>query len=162
MKIPRCLETQSQEQAAFYTHFDCWNDTGNSEEDSRGPIAPEWKWRSAKATKLVNKLMRDWGKTVPGLKRMAKMQNCFRNKEEFFESVGQHFVAAGYCYYLGDAMFEVYHTEDVEDCTRKEWRKIASYHTKLIGIISEVEELLGCDILPDDCDLAKSLNDFKP
>lgn len=162
MKIPRCLETQSDAQATFYTHFDCWNDDNNSEEDSRGPISPEWKWRSPKATKLVNKLMRDWGKTVPELKRMAKAQSCYRNKEDFFEGVGQAFVAAGWCYYLSETMFEVYDTYQCEDCTLDEWRTIAGYHSKLIGLIYEVEELINLDILTDDCDLVKNINSFKP
>ena len=41
-------------------------------------------------------------------------------------------------------------------------RALQDRSEKLEGLYAEVEELVNCDILTDECDLAKNLKQFKP
>jgi hypothetical protein len=114
--IPTRLECQpvSARGLVFYTHFDCWNDAGQSD-DSTCP-APLWGERSARAVNLVWKLMVQ-AYALTGHPKYLHAGDSYLTlgQSRFFALLAKDFVQDGYHVYHSDICFEVY---DPKQCDR--------------------------------------------
>jgi hypothetical protein len=108
-----------------YTHFDCWSDTGDDEDDG-GEV---WNWDSDQAVAQVGVLCDEWV-TIPGVDA-DKIRQIQRNylalgiegpadygcpgQADAFNEFAKVFIEAGYSVYLSDSMFEVYDPEELSE-----------------------------------------------
>lgn len=104
------FQPESTEAIAF-THFDCWSDAGDGEDEL-------WDEFDPRSVGLVNRLAQEWAQLprVDGVKleRLAAMYPHV-GLAGTMSAMADVIVAAGYSVYISDSVFEVYRPEDLAE-----------------------------------------------
>ena len=97
----KILDIQPENREPFlYTHFDCWNDADDPEEEA-------WDPESKEAINFVeNNLKKEWIEKT-GI-NFSDIDYKSLGQVEFFNKAAERFAENGYDVYNGDNFFEVY------------------------------------------------------
>jgi len=99
----RRLDFQSERSPVWWSHFDCWNDTGSADDDEAN-----WAWNDPRSVACVKTLAAEWFPDLGEPINALRDQYLTLGFDAFFAAAAQLFLAAGFDVYLSDTMFEVY------------------------------------------------------